>query len=64
MQTMLRDDESLDPAMQAYCQSLVSEGTLVRCEDTAAELVRLVLGNRTCKSGERVEYVNMSTYKY
>ena len=65
MQAMLREHDALDPAVQTYCQSLVSEATLVRCEDTAAELVRRVLEEPdSYQSGERVEYVNMSTYKY
>lgn len=64
MQASLREHDALDPTVQAYCQSLVSEGTLIPCEDTAAELVRLVLEPDSYQSGERVEYVNMSAYKY
>jgi NAD(P)-dependent dehydrogenase (short-subunit alcohol dehydrogenase family) len=77
MQAMLREHDSLDPAVHAYCQSLVEEsnsndvnaknhnGTgLVKCEDTANELVRRVLEPGTFQSGDRVEYTNMSTYNY
>lgn len=64
MQARLRDHDSLDPAVQAYCKSLVSEGGLVKCEDTANELVRQVLEPDTFQSGERIEYVNMSSYNY
>jgi NAD(P)-dependent dehydrogenase (short-subunit alcohol dehydrogenase family) len=64
MQQLLRDHDSLDPAVQAYCRGLVSDGGLVRCDDTAQELVRRVLEPGAFQSGERVEYVNMSTYIY
>lgn len=64
MQRHLRNHDKLDPAVQAYCQSLVTDGGLVRCEDTAAELVRRVLEPNAFHSGERVEFVCGSTYKY
>ena len=64
MQAYLRGHESLDPAVQAYCKSLVSDGCLVRSDDTANELVRLVLEPMAFKSGDRIEYVSMDTYKY
>lgn len=63
MQALLREHESLDPTVKAYCNSLVSHG-LVHCQDTAKELVRRVLEPNAFQSGERVEFVNMSTYNY
>mmetsp|Transcript_25665 Transcript_25665/g.37791 ORF Transcript_25665/g.37791 Transcript_25665/m.37791 type:complete len:262 (-) Transcript_25665:270-1055(-) len=63
MQAMLRGHERLDPAVQAYCRGLV-DGGLVDCQETAAELVRLVLEKDAFQSGERVDYVSMSNYKY
>jgi sepiapterin reductase len=64
MQAYLRSHGSLDPSVQAYCKGLVSEGSLVNPQDTANELVRLVLEPGAFKSGERVEYVDMGFYKY
>ena len=64
MQAYLRGHESLDPAVQAYCKSLVSDRCLVKADDTANELVRLVLEPSAFKSGERVEYVSQDAYKY
>lgn len=64
MQAFLRDHEALNPAVQKYCNELVSEGGLVNSMDTANELVRRVLEPEGFESGERVEYVNMDVYRY
>jgi sepiapterin reductase len=65
MQAYLRQHSSLDPAVQTYCQSLVdSDNGFVNCDDTADELVRRVLEPNGFVSGERVEFVNMESYKY
>ena len=64
MQEMLREHDRLDPAVQAYCRSLVDSESLVDCHDTASKLMHLVFTRDSFASGERIEYVNSSTYKY
>lgn len=72
MQARLRDQEPLlDKSVQAYCRSLlldndVNRAGLVECEDTAKELVDRVLNidGKTFTNGERIEFTDMSSYKY
>lgn len=64
MQAHLRCHANLDPAVQAYCQGLVTHGGLVDVNVTAAELVRRVLQPDGFGSGQRIEFVDGSTYKY
>ena len=64
MQAMLRNHERLDPAVQAYCRSLVDFDSLVDCRDTSANLTKLLFERDSFTSGERIEYVSASTYKY
>ena len=64
MQAFLRTHESLDPTVQSYCHTLQSEGSIVKVEDTAAELARRVLEPNAFQSGERVEFVGTLAYHY
>lgn len=68
MQAQLRAEPHLDPAVQAYCHGLLAtndekNGGLVECADTATYLVQRVL-EADFDSGERLEFVDASTYKY
>jgi sepiapterin reductase len=64
MQAQLRSETNLDPAVQAYCHSLVNNANLVDCADTADYLVQRVLHPNGFDTGERIEFVDASTYKY
>lgn len=64
MQHHLRNHESLDTSVQAYCKNLVSDGGIVDCKDTAAALVQRILEPNGFENGERIEFVNVETYKY
>ncbi|CAB9522576.1 Sepiapterin reductase [Seminavis robusta] len=63
MQSFLRTHDSLDSHVQAYCQSLETDQKLVDPNETADELVRRLL-DQDFESGQRIEYTDVSTYKY
>lgn len=64
MQSWLREHDQLDTGVRAYCESLVTDGGLVDCAVTARALVRKVLEPEGFVSGDRVEFVDSSSYKY